>query len=98
MSVSINEISENAKLARDLALTGNYETSGVYYQGVIQQINRLLSTIVDTSRKAKWQLVQHQIADEYDKVNAAARAIQLFKADVPMEKVLGNIYIYVYLI
>ncbi|XP_057334188.1 katanin p60 ATPase-containing subunit A-like 1 [Microplitis mediator] len=89
MSVSINEISENAKLARDLALTGNYETSGVYYQGVIQQINRLLSTIVDTTRKSKWQLVQHQIADEYDKVNNVARAIRLFKADVPMEKVLG---------
>ncbi|CAG5083288.1 Similar to katnal1: Katanin p60 ATPase-containing subunit A-like 1 (Danio rerio) [Cotesia congregata] len=73
MAVSLNEISDNTKLARELALTGNYETSGVYYQGVIQQINRLLSTIADTARKAKWQLVQHQIVDEYDKVTAALR-------------------------
>ncbi|KAG8038786.1 hypothetical protein G9C98_000341 [Cotesia typhae] len=90
MAVSLNEISDNTKLARELALTGNYETSGVYYQGVIQQINRLLSTIADTARKTKWQLVQHQIVDEYDKVTAALRATQLFKVDVPSEKLLGT--------
>lgn len=93
MAVSLNEISDNTKLARELALTGNYETSGVYYQGVIQQINRLLSTIADTARKTKWQLVQHQIVDEYDKVTAALRATQLFKVDVPSEKLLGIVFI-----
>ena len=30
-----------------MSLLGNYETATVYYQGVIQQIHRLLSTIDD---------------------------------------------------
>lgn len=57
MAVSINEICENTKLAREMALMGNYETASVYYQGVIQQIHRLLITIADQSRKGKWQQV-----------------------------------------
>lgn len=39
------------------ALLGNYETSGVYYQGVVQQIHRLLATITDPVHKGKWQSV-----------------------------------------
>jgi katanin p60 ATPase-containing subunit A1 len=57
MAVSINEICENTKLAREMALMGNYETSGVYYQGVVQQIHKLLISIADPTRKGKWQLV-----------------------------------------
>ncbi|XP_063974165.1 katanin p60 ATPase-containing subunit A-like 1 [Diachasmimorpha longicaudata] len=90
MAVSINEICENTKLARDLALTGNYDTSGVYYQGVVQQIHRLLATIVDTTRKSKWQLVQHQIVQEFEKVKSAIHMLQLFKVDVRTERMLGT--------
>lgn len=92
MAVSVNEICENTKLARDMALTGNYDTSGVYYQGVIQQIHRLLATIVDTTRKAKWQLVQQQIANEFEKVKATAHTLQLFKVDLRSERMLGKFY------
>ncbi len=60
MAVSINEICENTKLAREMALMGNYETSGVYYQGVVQQMHRLLQTIADPTRKGKWQLVRSE--------------------------------------
>ena len=48
------EIVENTKLAREYALLGNYETSLVYYQGVLQQVAKLLSTVRDPSRKAQW--------------------------------------------
>ena len=48
------EIVENTKLAREYALLGNYETSLVYYQGVLQQVAKLLSTIRDPSRKTQW--------------------------------------------
>lgn len=58
MAVPINEICENTKLAREMALMGNYETSGVYYQGVIQNIQQLLISIADHTRKAKWQQVR----------------------------------------
>ena len=54
---SMQEIHENTKMAREYALLGNYETSQVYYQGVLQQVQKLLRTIDDPSRKQKWQEV-----------------------------------------
>ena len=86
MAVSINDICENTKLAREMALTGNYDTSTVYYQGVIQQIHRLLGSIIDSNRKAKWQQVQHQIVQEFEKVKATSKALQFFKGDTHGEK------------
>jgi katanin p60 ATPase-containing subunit A1 len=58
MSTSVAEICENTKLAREAALLGNYETAGVYYQGVVQQIHRLLPTINDPTHKGRWQSVR----------------------------------------
>ena len=45
-----------------MSLLGNYETASVYYQGVIQQIHRLLSTIEDPQRRYKWQQIQGEVA------------------------------------
>ncbi|XP_043469762.1 katanin p60 ATPase-containing subunit A-like 1 isoform X1 [Leptopilina heterotoma] len=90
MAVSINEICENTKLAREMALTGNYDTSGVYYQGVVQQIHRLLASIVDVTRKAKWQQVQQQIVQEFEKVKATSNTLQLFKVDSQTERLLAT--------
>ncbi|KPI94271.1 Katanin p60 ATPase-containing subunit [Papilio xuthus] len=56
MAVSVGEICENTKLAREMALMGNYESALVYYEGTVQMIHRLLITIADTTRKSKWQL------------------------------------------
>jgi hypothetical protein len=74
-----------------MALTGNYDTSGVYYQGVVQQIHRLLSSIVDGARKAKWQQVQHQIVQEFEKVKATSSTLQLFKVDTHSERLIGSL-------
>ena len=57
MMVNIQEICENTKLAREMALTSQYDIASVYYQGVIQQIHRLLATIQEPNRKLKWQQV-----------------------------------------
>lgn len=73
-----------------MALMGNYDTSGVYYQGVIQQIHRLLTTIGDATRKGKWQVVQHQIAQEFEKVKATSNTLQLFKVDTHGERLVGE--------
>lgn len=39
MNISITDICENTKMGREFALLGNYETSLVYYQGVVQQVS-----------------------------------------------------------
>lgn len=89
MAVSINEICENTKLAREMALIGNYDTSGVYYQSVIQQIQRLLGTISDASRKGKWQLSQRQIIQEFEAMKALSNTLQL-KLDIHGDRLLGE--------
>ncbi|GLH05023.1 Spastin [Gryllus bimaculatus] len=89
MAVSISEICENTKLAREMALMGNYESANVYYQGVIQQIHRLLLTIADPTRKGKWQSVQRQINQEFEHVKAMMNTLQLFKVDSHPDKPVG---------
>ncbi|OXA50303.1 katanin p60 ATPase-containing subunit A-like 1 [Folsomia candida] len=81
MSVQINEILRNAELAREQALVGNYEMSTVYYQGVVQQIHRLLATIVDPTRRTRWQEIQHQLAVEYENVKGIQSQLNMFRHD-----------------
>lgn len=57
MSSILTEIHENTKMGRESALLGDYETSLVYYQGVIQQIQRHLGSIRDPTSKQRWQKV-----------------------------------------
>ena len=54
----MDEIVENVKMAREYALLGNYDTSLVYFQGVLQQIQKHIVGIVDPVRKQKWHQVK----------------------------------------
>lgn len=51
-------ISENVKLAREYALLGNYDSAMVYYQGVLDQMNKYLYSVKDTYLQQKWQQVR----------------------------------------
>ncbi|XP_013383479.1 katanin p60 ATPase-containing subunit A1-like [Lingula anatina] len=81
MSANVAEICENTKMGREYALLGNYDTSLVYYQGVIQQIQKLLTSIKDPTRKQKWQQVRQEIATEYEHVKDISSTLASFKAD-----------------
>lgn len=51
-------INENVKLAREYALLGNYDSAMVYYQGVLDQMNKYLYSVKDTYLQQKWQQVR----------------------------------------
>ena len=57
MSRDFNEICENARLARESALLGQYDSALVYYQGVLQQIHKMMLQSRDSLRKQRWQVV-----------------------------------------
>jgi katanin p60 ATPase-containing subunit A1 len=62
MGDTLTEINENTKMARETALFGQYDTSLVYYQGVIQQIQKYLSAIKDPDKRRKWlQVTEHAV-------------------------------------
>ncbi|UYV81424.1 KATNA1 [Cordylochernes scorpioides] len=85
---TVSDICENTKMGREYALLGNYETALVYYQGVVQQIHRLLQTIADPLRKERWQQIQQQIAQEYEYVKDIQNVVNGFKGD--HERPLGT--------
>ncbi|XKL62839.1 hypothetical protein PGB90_002672 [Kerria lacca] len=89
MAVSVFEMYENAKLAREMAVMGNYESSGVYYEGTLQQINRLIMAS-DNSSKQKWLSIQQQVAQEYDQLKSTMNVLQRFKIDPLNDKVIGS--------
>ncbi|XP_064488476.1 katanin p60 ATPase-containing subunit A-like 1 [Ornithodoros turicata] len=82
MNISITDICQNTRMGRECALLGNYESAIVYYQGVVQQIHRLLQTInTDPVRKDRWQQIQQQIAQEYEYVKDIQAVLSSFRSD-----------------
>ncbi|KAK7476373.1 hypothetical protein BaRGS_00032373 [Batillaria attramentaria] len=79
--MSLNEIHENTKMGRESALLGDYETSLVYYQGVIQQIQRHLASIRDPASKQRWQKAKQEVTQEYEQVKDISNILASFKAD-----------------
>lgn len=87
MNISITDICQNTRMGRECALLGNYESAIVYYQGVVQQIHRLLQTInTDPVRKDRWQQIQQQIAQEYEYVKDIQSVLNGFRTDGHVEQ------------
>jgi L-rhamnose mutarotase len=58
----LEEICENARMGREYALLGDYETAQIYYQSVLQQISQYTSTLKDTQQKQRWHKVSSSIS------------------------------------
>lgn len=54
---STSDICENTKMAREMAVMGNYDSAGVYYEGVLQMLRKLLVGISEPIRKGRWTMV-----------------------------------------
>ncbi|KAH8416970.1 hypothetical protein KR222_000580, partial [Zaprionus bogoriensis] len=83
---TIEEICENAKLARDMALTGNYDSACIYYEGLQGMLARLLKSTVDPMRKGKWSMINQQINQEHAKIKAIQRTLQDISLDLQTSK------------
>ncbi|XP_046765171.1 katanin p60 ATPase-containing subunit A-like 1 isoform X2 [Gallus gallus] len=83
--MNLAEICDNAKKGRDYALIGNYDSSMVYYQGVIQQIQRHCQSIRDPAIKGKWQQVRQELVEEYEQVKSIVDTLESFKMDRPAD-------------
>uniref|UniRef100_F7FZD4 Multifunctional fusion protein n=3 Tax=Ornithorhynchus anatinus TaxID=9258 RepID=F7FZD4_ORNAN len=81
--MNLAEICDNAKKGREYALLGNYDSSMVYYQGVIQQIQRHCLSIRDPAVKGKWQQVRQELLEEYEQVKSIVGTLESFKVDKP---------------
>ncbi|XP_072333065.1 katanin p60 ATPase-containing subunit A-like 1 isoform X2 [Scyliorhinus torazame] len=77
-TMSLAEIYDNVKKGREYALLGNYDSSMVYYQGVIQQIQKHSQSIRDPALKVRQDLVQ-----EYEQVKGIVNTLENFRVEKP---------------
>ncbi|KAK7120744.1 hypothetical protein R3I94_020661 [Phoxinus phoxinus] len=83
--MNLTEICDNAKKGREYALLGNYDSSMVYYQGVIQQIHKHCLSLRDPALKVKWQQIRQELAEEYEQVKSIVNTLESFKMDKPVD-------------
>ncbi|XP_076872532.1 katanin p60 ATPase-containing subunit A1 [Brachyhypopomus gauderio] len=79
--MSLLEISENVKLAREYALLGNYSSATVCYQGVLEQIKKYLISVRDTALQKKWQQVWQEIDEENKHVRDIMTTLESFQME-----------------
>uniref|UniRef100_A0A8C9Y309 Katanin p60 subunit A-like 1 n=1 Tax=Sander lucioperca TaxID=283035 RepID=A0A8C9Y309_SANLU len=85
MFMNLAEICDNAKKGREYALLGNYDSSIVYYQGVIQQIHKHCQSLRDPAIKVKWQQVRQELTEEYEQVKGIMGTLESFKSERPVD-------------
>lgn len=55
---SVSSILENADFARQCALNGSYDDAGIFYEAVLQSIQKHISTIGENPmRRGQWNMV-----------------------------------------
>uniref|UniRef100_A0A673CPH9 Katanin catalytic subunit A1 n=1 Tax=Sphaeramia orbicularis TaxID=375764 RepID=A0A673CPH9_9TELE len=83
--MNLADICDNAKKGREYALLGNYDSSIVYYQGVIQQIHKHCQSLRDPALKVKWQQVRQELTEEYEQVKGIMGTLESFKSEKPVD-------------
>ncbi|KAG5523365.1 hypothetical protein RHGRI_035251 [Rhododendron griersonianum] len=81
--VGTSELQDHVKLARDYALEGLYDSSIIFFDGAIAQINKLLSTLDDPLDRAKWMNVKKALTEETEVVKQLDAERRAFK-DIPL--------------
>lgn len=87
--MTLNELSNNAKLAREMAMMGNYDSSGIYYETVLEMIQKMILSSSDATRRGKYALIQQQLVKEYTKLKELQKTLAGITMDLqcmPLQK------------
>uniref|UniRef100_A0A8C4FGN0 Katanin p60 ATPase-containing subunit A1 n=1 Tax=Dicentrarchus labrax TaxID=13489 RepID=A0A8C4FGN0_DICLA len=86
ITMSLREISENVKLAREYALLGNYSSASVLYNGLLEQIKKYVYTVRDSSVQQRWQQLWQEISEENRQVQDIMSTLENFQRDTTPAK------------
>uniref|UniRef100_A0A1A8EPG5 Katanin p60 ATPase-containing subunit A1 n=2 Tax=Nothobranchius korthausae TaxID=1143690 RepID=A0A1A8EPG5_9TELE len=84
-NMNLAEICDNAEKGREYALLGNYDSSIVYYQGVIQQIQKHYQTLRDPALKVRWLQLRQELTEEYEQLKGIMGTLESFRSVRPAE-------------
>lgn len=89
MKMSLTDLSANVKLAREMAVSGNYDSSGIYYDTVLEMVQKLILGTMDSTKKGKYSLIQQQLVKEYTKLKELQKTLAGITMDIqnmPVQK------------
>uniref|UniRef100_A0A7N0TRV6 Katanin p60 ATPase-containing subunit A1 n=3 Tax=Kalanchoe fedtschenkoi TaxID=63787 RepID=A0A7N0TRV6_KALFE len=78
-------LQDHLKLAREYAVEGLYDTSIIFFDGAIAQINKHLNTVDDPLIRSKWMNVKKALGEETEVVKQLDAERRAFK-DIPGSK------------
>uniref|UniRef100_A0A8C6WED1 Katanin p60 ATPase-containing subunit A1 n=1 Tax=Neogobius melanostomus TaxID=47308 RepID=A0A8C6WED1_9GOBI len=84
--MSVREIVENVKLAREYALLGNYSSASVLYHGLLEQIKKHTYTVCEGSYQQRWQQLLQEISEESRQVQDIMSTLENFQYDAAAAK------------
>ncbi|KAI3737610.1 hypothetical protein L2E82_27618 [Cichorium intybus] len=76
---SLAGLQDHLKLAREYALEGLYDTSVIFFDGAIAQINKHLSSLDDPLVRSKWMNVKKALSEETEVVKQLDSEKRSFK-------------------
>ncbi|XP_071733458.1 katanin p60 ATPase-containing subunit A1-like [Rutidosis leptorrhynchoides] len=76
---SIAGLQDHLKLAREYAVEGLYDTSVIFFDGALAQINKHLSSLDDPLARSKWMNVKKAISEETEVVKQLDSEKRSFK-------------------
>lgn len=79
LGMALTGLQDHLKLAREYALEGLYDTSIIFFDGAIAQINKHLNTLDDPLVRTKWMNVKKALSEETDVVKQLDAERRAFK-------------------
>ncbi|MED6218372.1 Katanin p60 ATPase-containing subunit A1 [Stylosanthes scabra] len=76
---SLTGLHDHLKLAREYALEGLYDTSIIFFDGALAQINKHLNAVEDPLIRAKWMNVKKALSEETEVVKQLDAERRAFK-------------------
>jgi katanin p60 ATPase-containing subunit A1 len=77
--INMNSILSELQISRECALLGNYDTSLLYYEGVLNSIHQHTKTCIDPLTKDQWVHVRQQILQEFTIIKEISQELASFK-------------------
>uniref|UniRef100_A0A672FBE0 Katanin p60 ATPase-containing subunit A1 n=1 Tax=Salarias fasciatus TaxID=181472 RepID=A0A672FBE0_SALFA len=84
--MSLRDISEDLRLAREYALLGNYASASVLYRGLLEQIKKYAYTVRDTSFHQRWQQWWQEVSEENRQLQEIMSVLETFQQGTTVAK------------
>lgn len=85
--MSLAQLNSSVKYAREMAMNGNYDSAGIYYETVSEMVQKIIMNTTDSAKKGKLMQIQNQLVKEQTKLKELQRTLTNLSTDVHNNRV-----------